>query len=196
MRARKPGNSHATLWAIATLAGLLVAAPLGAVIMRALSLDELVESSDRVVVATVLSNESRWNDEHTRIYTYTTVRVEEYLKGSGAAGDTLVIRTLGGAVGETGLHVEGAPVFRAGDKEVIFLTAAAPGEETVGVKGWNQGRFKVLTHPDTGQEMVVRMMAGTRMVQKDGQNAMGEFSIIRTLNDLRTAVRSRTGKGE
>ena len=171
-------------------AGVWLAGPLGAVIMRALSLDELVESSDRVVVATVLSNESRWNDEHTRIYTYTTVRVEEYLKGSGAAGDTLVIRTLGGAVGEMGLHIEGAPAFRPNDKEVIFLFSA-PGASELGVQGWNQGRFKVLPHPETGQQMVVRGLAGTRMVATQGENTGSEFRAIRTLDDLRTAVRDR-----
>ena len=193
MRSRKPRNSHTTLCAVAMLAGLLVAAPLGAVIMRALSLDELVESSDRVVVATVLSNESRWNDAHTRIYTYTTVRVEEYLKGSGAAGDTLVIRTLGGAVGEIGLHVEGAPVFRPNDKEVIFLFSA-PGASELGVQGWNQGRFKVLPHPGTGELMVVRGLAGTRMVATQGKTTGSEFRAIRTLDDLRTAVRTRLRK--
>ncbi len=193
MRAGKPRNSHTTLWAVATLAGLLAAAPLAAVIMRALSLDELVESSDRVAVATVLSNESRWNDERTRIYTYTTVRVEEYLKGSGAAGDTLVIRTLGGAVGEMGLHVEGAPAFRLHDKEVIFLSSIT-GRTEFNVTGWNQGRFKVLPHPETGELMVVRGLAGTRMVATQGETTGSEFRAIRTLDDLRTAVRGRLRK--
>lgn len=195
MSARRAGNSQPMLYSVAILAGLLLAAPLGAVIMRALSLNELVEGSDRIVLATVISNESRWNDEHTRIYTYTTIRVEEYLKGSGSVGETLVVRTLGGAVGEMGLHVEGAPVFRPNDKEVIFLSSIT-GRPEFSVTGWNQGRFKVLTHPETGQERVVRTLPGTRVVQTQGESTGSELRAIRTLDDLRTAVRSRLGKAE
>jgi len=185
----------AARWAALALAGLLLAAPLAAVTMRALSLDELVQTSDRVVVATIVSNEGRWDDAGAKIFTYTTIRVDEYIKGDGASGDTLVIVTLGGAVGDKGMHIEGAPIFRPGDKEVLFLYSDA-GSSDFGVRGWNQGRFKVLTHPDTGQEMVVRSLTGTRIVGTAGGKTKSEFSSIRTLDDLRTAVRSRSGKGE
>ncbi len=176
-------------------AGAVLAVPLGAVIMRALSLGELVEGSSRIVVATVVSNESRWDDERARIYTYTTIRVEEHLKGSGAAGDTLVIRTLGGAVGEIGLHIEGAPVFRPQDREVLFLSPIG-GRPELNVTGWNQGRFGFRTDPRTGQELVGRSLTGVLLAEPPAEGVAAEFKAIRTLDDLRRALRSQSGKEE
>jgi hypothetical protein len=163
--------------------------------MRALSLDELIAASSRVVVATVLSNESRWNEEHTRIYTYTTVRVEEYIAGSGTVGDMLVIRTLGGAVGDMSLHIEGAPTFRPTEREVLFLSSIT-GRSEFSVTGWNQGRFQVRPDPRTGRESVVRPLAGVVFIEPPAGGIAEDFRAIRTVDDLRRAVRRRSRKGE
>lgn len=175
----------------AALAALLLARPeAAAVVAKALSLDELVEQSDVIFVGTALAVESRWNDEHTRIYTYTTFQVDEYLKGSGP--DTLVVTTLGGVVGEMGQAAAGAPYFRKDERVVLFTSASATGAR--GVTGWNQGRFRIQAHPQTGEETVVRSLAGVSFARQPNKDVVQQFSSLRTLEDLRSAVRSRVGR--
>src|SRR6476469_816839 len=66
----------------------------------ALTLDELVGTSDVVAVVTPKSKVARW--EAGRIVTYTTVVVDSSVGGGPAAGETLLVRTLGGVVGDIG----------------------------------------------------------------------------------------------
>ncbi len=184
-------------WKVARRGGLLLGAALaclalllpqaGAVVAKPLSLDELVEKSDIIFAGTAIAIESRWNDEHTRIYTYATFRVDEYLKGSG--GDTLVIESLGGVVGDMGYAASGMPYFRKDERVVLFTSASSSGAR--GVTGWNQGRFRIQTHPQTGEETLVRSLAGVSFAGRPSKETVGQFTAIRTLEDLRSAVHSR-----
>lgn len=159
----------------------------------AATLEELIDTADAVVVGKVVASESRWNAEHTKIYTYTTFEVEEYLKGSGPS--TVTIRTLGGQVGEQVMHVEGVPRFQLNQREAVFLQTFASEPNTFSVRGWEQGRFRIVPNPETGEDTLKRSLAGTRLIGR-GQpvsEVSRTFSAIHTLDDLRSAVRGRTG---
>jgi hypothetical protein len=119
--------------------------------------------------------------------------VEEYLKGSGPS--TVTIRTLGGQVGDQVMHVEGVPRFQPGRREALFLQSFAPEANTFGVHEWEQGRFRIVQNPETGQDMVERSLSGTRLVgeRQPVRDATRQFS-LRTLDDLRGAVRARRGE--
>ena len=174
---------------LAALAALALLIPQAwAVVAKPLSLDELIDRSDIVFAGTAIAVESRWNDERTRIYTYTTFRVDEYLKGDG--DDTLIITSIGGVVGDMGYAASGMPYFRKDERVVLFTSASSSGAR--GVTGWNQGRFRIQTHPQTGEETLVRSLAGVTFPRPPGKEIVQQFSSIRTLEDLRTAVRSRT----
>lgn len=184
---RKAARRGALLLA-AVLASLALLMPQAwAVVAKPLTLDELVDRSDVIFAGTVVSVESRWNDEHTRIYTYTTFRVDEYLKGDG--DDTLVITSIGGSVGDIGMAASGMPYFRK-DERVVLFTAASPSGSR-GVTGWNQGRFRILANPQTGEETLVRSLAGVTFARPPSPKVTQQFRAVRTLDDLRTAVRSR-----
>src|SRR3954463_1814298 len=79
--------------------------PASASAVIALTLDDLVDKSDVVVLVTPKSKTARW--EAGRIVTYTTVVVDTSVAGGPATGDSLVVRTMGGVVGDIGQKVFG-----------------------------------------------------------------------------------------
>ncbi len=81
---------------------------------------------------------SRWNLWRTTIYTYSTLSVEKYIKGTGP--ETLTIITEGGTVGYLSMWVEDVPVFEENETVLVFLKQA--GDE-FSVVGWVQGKYMV-----------------------------------------------------
>ncbi|MBI1742189.1 DUF11 domain-containing protein [Candidatus Acetothermia bacterium] len=81
---------------------------------------ELEAYADLIVDGTVLKTESKWNDAHTIIVTYTTIGVAGYIKGSGAG--TVVVQTPGGIVGNVGIAWFGMPTFTQGEQVKLYLS--------------------------------------------------------------------------
>jgi hypothetical protein len=90
----------------------------GALTVEKISIERMTGEASLVVYGRVLSSYSQW--EGKVIYTYTTVRVSESLKGD--AGPAVTIKQLGGQIGETGLEVSGSPELKTGEEVVLFLT--------------------------------------------------------------------------
>src|SRR5262245_30837921 len=99
------------LFAVPFLIVALVPAAAAATLGLALDLSELVGRADAIVVATAEEQHALY-DDRGRIVTDVTFRVEEQMKGRLAPGARFVVRSLGGAVGDIGMHVEGEPFFR------------------------------------------------------------------------------------
>lgn len=78
-----------------------------------------VRTSDAVVVGRVVSVDSFWSAARNVILTDADVEVEEVWKGAPPA--RIAVRTLGGAVGDVLLEVDGAARFAAGERVVLFL---------------------------------------------------------------------------
>jgi hypothetical protein len=96
--ARPRWNSGFRLAALLVLA--LLTPPGASADVIPLSAEELVRSSEHIVVASVAESSCRWNDQHTLIFTDHRLLVEERLKGRG--GSELVISIAGGTLdGET-----------------------------------------------------------------------------------------------
>lgn len=83
-----------------------------------ISLDRMTNESHTIVYGTVLSSYSQW--EERAIYTYTTIRVRESLKGDKSA--TVTVKQMGGQVGDIGQEVNGTPKLRPNEDVVLFLT--------------------------------------------------------------------------
>src|SRR5215475_11867859 len=83
--------------------------PAQATIVRSVTLTELVQQSRHALVGTPTSTASLWETigGTDRIVTYTRVRVEYPLDGTAPASSELVVRTLGGTVGDIGQVVPG-----------------------------------------------------------------------------------------
>jgi hypothetical protein len=125
---------------VAILALLLFSASLAsATSVRKFSLQELTKKSSAIVLAKVEDSYSRW--ENKEIYTYSTLRVLEAVKGAKDQ-TTVTIRQLGGRVDNIESIVPGMPKFSRGDEVVVFLTQ----KDAAGypwVMGLEQGKYLV-----------------------------------------------------
>jgi hypothetical protein len=152
------------------LSGLLLSASLAsATIVRSMSLDEMTRTADVVIRATVENRASNWNDERTRIYTITTLRVAHTLKGPVSVGEQIRIRQIGGSVGEITQMVSGNARFTHGEEVLVFLDRDAV-QGLHYVIGMAQGKYTVnrRTTPPT----VERNVHGMTIMPRPGQAAL------------------------
>ncbi len=87
--------------------------------VEAMDLRALVTESDHIALVTVVDAVTRY-DHLGRIVTDYTVRVDERMHGASVEGRTLVLRRLGGALGDIGLRVEGEVALETGERVVLF----------------------------------------------------------------------------
>ena len=83
--------------------------------MRKLTLHELVSNAEMIATGKVVKKECQWGERGKWIYTYATISVDEYIKGSG--DKEIIVRHPGGEVGRKGLMVSNMPSFREGEEE-------------------------------------------------------------------------------
>lgn len=123
----------------------------------ALSVEDLVDRSETVVVGIPKSKTSRW--EGGRIVTYTTVAIDTAVAGGKKAGESLVVRTLGGQVDGIGQITHGEAVLPVDKPVVLFLRAMPPGGKALAgaltVTGMAQGALAV----EVGADKVARIVA-------------------------------------
>ncbi len=89
-----------------------------------MTLAQLAQASAVIVRGTVVSQATRWNAPHTRIYTFTTVAVNEAIKGHPTS--SIVIQQPGGTIGDLHVFVPGTMVFHPSGNYILFLE---PGPE-------------------------------------------------------------------
>jgi hypothetical protein len=109
-------------------------------IMTKATMADLTAGATGIVQGKVLSVAPRWDAEGKTIFTYVTVAVNQWLKGTGARAVT--IRIPGGEVGDVGLWVEDTPVFFEGQDVVAFLEPSSE-QSVMQVKGLFQGKFTI-----------------------------------------------------
>jgi len=150
--------------------GLCWASSAAATTALKLDLESLVANSNAIVLGHV--TEVRSLEEGGRIYTETTVRVDEAWKGE--ATDTVTIRHPGGRVGDTVTRVYGLPGFEPDERVVVFLRrndASSTSEQSLRftVTGLRQGKFHVTVGPDGSTPFVVPRLRDMRLLEpKDG----------------------------
>lgn len=158
-----------------------------ATIAEALTLAQLVEEADHAALVEVVALEPGY-DELDRIVTDVTVRVIEPLVGPARAGDTLVVRRLGGVVGDLGLRIEGEPTFVLGERVVLFVAEVSGVLRPVGM---SQGVFPV-ERDAHDEEVVMPGGAGLTLVRA-GAPALGEatgaLSAPRPIDEMLAEVR-------
>jgi hypothetical protein len=84
------------------------------------SIEELSAFSTLVVRGRVLSVDEHWDASVRAIYTYVTIERRETWKGS-APSPLLVVKLLGGRVGEMELRIHGTPAFAVGEDVALWL---------------------------------------------------------------------------
>lgn len=148
---------------LALLAAVVIApATAHATITEALSLEQLVQRADHVVLATAEAENARY-DARGRIVTDFTIRIDEVMKGSTRVGARLVMTRLGGAIGDLGMRVEGEPHLAVGVRYVLFLRAGRDGR-TLRAVGMSQGVMEVQTQ--AGAPTVMPGGGGLALMQR------------------------------
>lgn len=83
-------------------------------------LQKLAKGADVIVTGRVIEKKSSWNENKTRIYTRTTLQVDEYLKGKGN-GNSVEVTYPGGEVGDLGEIYTHMPRFEDQEEVLVFL---------------------------------------------------------------------------
>lgn len=136
-----------------------------ATLMKAATFDEKVENAASIVLGTVVKTESRWDDEHRWILTYTTFRIEKAMKGIVAQPEITIV-TPGGEVGDVHQETVGVPTFDEGSEHVLFVKNTRLGPT---VLYFDQGAYDVEKN-DRGDRMIVPV--ASEAVTVDTQRGM------------------------
>lgn len=159
--------------------------------------DALVSSAATIFVGEVMNVRSEW--ETTRngrtIITLVTFRVEDVWKGD--LGAVTQLEFLGGEIGDLGMRVEGSPVFRLGQRDVLFVNSIVRAVSPL--VGFMHGRMRVERDTVSGVDRV-RTFDGRALgsvAQIGPQRAAPSLASITPMRlaELEVAVLSRLGAG-
>ncbi len=152
--------------------------------------DELVDQAQVIFQGNVTDVKSQWIGEGAQraIVSYVTFKVEDALKGS--AGDSYTIRMFGGTVDGETMGVSGAPKFKVGDKDILFVENN--GTQFVPLVGIMHGRFHV-QKDQSGREVVTNNEGeGVKNVARIGKSAqVSTNESVLTPADFKTAVKTK-----
>ena len=141
----------------------LLAVPVGATIIKSLSLADMSQEADVIVQATVERQTVTWDQERKRIYTLTEIQVIDALKGPAKAEQKLIIRQIGGDLGDEAMLVSGNAALHPGEEIIVFLDRdeRLPLHYVVGMA---QGKFSIDRSTPTAR--VVRNLHGLTFLEK------------------------------
>lgn len=115
--------------------------------------DDLIVGARVIVKGKVLSIESAFDEQQGRIYTYIKLKVQEVLKGE-ITERKIVIKELGGRVGDRVSVVYGNPEFAIGEQVLMYLDTWKDG--SLRTYQMFLGKFSVVRDERTGREFAAR----------------------------------------
>ena len=128
-------------------------APVHATSVVKLNDEQLVQLSSTVAEGRVTSVRSEWNANHTQIFTSVTIQVSSQIKGTTPRSGFLVVRLLGGRVGDVVMELIDQPTFTVDEDVIVFLDATSP--QYTPITGLYQGKLTVAPDPATGSPTVI-----------------------------------------
>lgn len=129
---------------------LLMPTRAGATVHVAAEWSEVVVAAQVIAHGRIVDVRPRATADRRRVETLVTLQVATYLKGDW--GPTVTFVVPGGQVGRYRTIVLDAPRFVAGEEVVLFLGAHGP--SIAYVLGLNQGVFRVMRDPASGDRLV------------------------------------------
>ncbi|HEX5660921.1 MAG TPA: hypothetical protein VFX59_27200 [Polyangiales bacterium] len=172
------------LWAVLALAVSIGVPHARASMVEALDLETLVQEADSVVLARVIKSWSHY-DDRGRIVTDYQMQVERVEKGAAAPGSAVVVRKLGGVVGDRGMTISGEPGYQ--DNELVLLFGKN-GKSYLRPVGMGQGAMRI-TETD-GQRWVRSDSRGMSLVRKGSTDKSAAPAVAqpRKLDDVLAEV--------
>ncbi len=142
-------------WTLFYIGLTVLAAAASATTLVRLSFDDLTDKATAITRARCVGLVSVWRNGE--IWTDTEFEVLEVSKGTAAG--ILHISLPGGRVDHVQSHVDGVPVFRAGEDVYLFLwRGRGPGTYLL---GWTQGTFRITRDVNSGVDRVTQDSAAT-----------------------------------
>ena len=152
-----------------------------------LSLEQMTGASTAIVRGHVVSQDTRWNPQHTEILTYTTIAVENVIKGQPPS--SVVVEQLGGTIGHFRVHVAGTVHFSSGVSYLLFLEPAGEDAEPYLVVGMAQGAYRIYQDPVTHEERVVQPLGDIYYGNRSGTSlTQGTAPLKRVEQQVSTAL--------
>lgn len=124
-----------------------------------LTLEALATVSDAIVIGHVQSIATGRDPATGGIYTYVTLDPSEILKGQLGDG-FIVIKQLGGELGDQGVRVPGQARFGVGEEVLVFLEAR-PRDRSLYTIGLWRGKWTIETDVATNERLAVNREADT-----------------------------------
>jgi hypothetical protein len=179
---------------LALLTGFLAvvgfSAQVSATVVVPMADEALIHGAAAIVTGVVTGIENEEDGAGQTAYTRVSLRVAEVLKGIVPEGD-LVVRQLGGQIGDRHLRIEGAPEFAVGERVLLFLGRHADGAPRV--LHQYQGKFSVRMDAGAGAELAVRTMPqNVRRLSSRGVTAL-TGSDMRPLAEFTDRIRRLAG---
>ena len=115
--------------------------------------DDMLIGARAILRGKVVAIESNIDPQDNRIYTYITVKVQEVFKGQ-IAERRIVLKELGGQVGERASVIFGNPQYKRGESVLLYLDTWADG--SLRTYQMFLGKFNIVNDPITGEEIAVR----------------------------------------
>jgi hypothetical protein len=148
----QPAVSSAGRVLVLILAGLSLAARLVATTVNPPDFPDLVNQSDYIVRAVVKSVASEYAQPGSRkIVTNVELEVKEVI--AGKPPEPLVLRVMGGKVGDREMILEGAPQFKVGEESILFVQGN--GRQIYPLVAMMHGVYPVKREAD-GREFITR----------------------------------------
>ncbi len=145
--------------AVALGLGWLIASPALATTLISMSIEELAQSADTIVIGTVKGSQTRMSGDGARVITDTEIRVRETLKG--APGTVITAMQFGGEFGTIGQRVAGTARFLSGEEVLVFLEKRGDRFRLVGMA---QGKFNLEKSSDGTSVFVVPVGDGEALL--------------------------------
>jgi len=115
--------------------------------------DDMIIGARVIVKGRILSIETRFDEQQGRIFTYIKLKVQEVLKGQ-ITERKIVIKELGGQVGDRLSVVYGNPEFALGEQVLMYLDTWKDG--SLRTYQMFLGKFSIVKDEKTGREFAVR----------------------------------------
>ena len=111
-----------------------------ATIVEILSVDELSEKSNLIVIGITTQKHSYYTADSTMILTDVYIKITNKIRGD--CKDEIIVVVEGGTVGETTTRVLGGPVFPI-EKQILLCLEETKDSNKYRIFGFNQGKFDI-----------------------------------------------------
>jgi hypothetical protein len=162
-----------------------------ATIVKPMSVEELTKAASAVIEGQATETWTSWNAVHTRIYSFTRVRVSQTLKGPVL--DSVVVKQLGGSAGGYTQHVSGVRPMQSGEDALLFLRPSEAHDGTMVIVGLMQGHFRFARDSQTGSTVVSNGVLGAEEMQSGTSKVQSYRGSSLTLGRIEARVKAAAG---